>query len=310
MPECYTYTHTAMQALIHSGHTVASYSAFRAGAVGFVPMYMYQLWQPIPRPDLPALATKMRHEKTGDFLLALIRYAVTSTQQSYVLGFLAHYATDCTLNPYITAMSLRGAPYGFLNGKDTFAAALDTQLYFQDYKTRKIHLHASTPVLITDELAQISSLLRHAIQDVYKKNLPQVALADAFHYNLFVRQILHVPFGKIALAFTNKTIKSSFGSLKYRTQKGKKLLQLPKKWANPYTKAQMDLSCSQLLTLAEQSAGVCVGAAMRYWLGTLEEENLAEVFRNDDYDTGLPCAQIGAERENAKNVQAQIPDNM
>lgn len=296
MPECYTYIHTAMQALIHSGHTVASPSAFRAGAIGLTPLYVYQLWKtrPRPRPNLPALAAKMRHEKTGAFLLALVRYAVTTTQQSYVLGFLTHYATDCTVNPYITAMAAPGAPYGIPDGRHILAPALDAELYFWDYKTRTVQLHASTPVLITEELAQVTSLLRDAIREVYHKNVPQVALADAFHANQTVRGMLLSPVGKLFLKVTNPTTHSAFGPLQYRTQPGKPLLPLPLTWTNPHSQVQMELTYPQLLTLAEQSGGICITAAMRYWLGTLEEEDLAQVFGSDDYDTGLPCAAPGS----------------
>lgn len=290
MPECYTHIQTATGALGRSGHTVASSSAFRAGATGFAPFYLYQLWKARPRPNLPALATRMRHEKTGGFLQTLVAYAATPTQQSYALGFLASYATDCIVNPYIAAMSATGAPYGMPDGKHILTAALDAELYYRDYKTRSIELHAAAPVLITEELAQVTCLLRQAIRQVYGKNVPLAALADAFHANYSVRRMLLSPAGRVALKITNPTTHSAFGPLKYRRQPGQPLLPLPLAWTDPFSGEKWEMTYPQLLTLAEQSGAVCITAAMRYWLGLLEETDLAEAFRNCDYDTGMPCA--------------------
>ncbi len=288
MPESYTLIYTASQALARSGNTVASPSAFRAGATGFAPFFLYQLWKKRPRPNLPELAAHMRHEKTGEFLLALVRYATTATQQSYALGFLCCYTASCTLSPYSAAMSAPGAPYDLPDGNTILACALDTELYHRDYKTRTIQLHASTPVLLTEELAQVTALLRETIRAVYQKNVPQVALADAFHTNLLAHKMLLSAPGRLFLNITNPSTHSAFGPLRYRAQPGKRLLPLPATWVNPHSQVPVALTYPQLLSLAERSGAICITSAMRYWLGLLEESDLLEIFGNNDYDTGLP----------------------
>ncbi len=288
MPECYTHSYIATQALMRSGLTVASRPAFMAGANGPDPLFMYQPWKKKRHPDLPALADKMHREKTGEFLEVLLHYAVTPVQQSFALGFLTHYTTDCTFFPYLAAVG-KGAGVGKI--QHGIEAALDSKLYYQDYKTYTVPLHAGTPVLITEDLAQVTSLLHEAIKTVYGIDIPAVALADMYHDNLYVRRMLVAKPGpkRLLVKFMEARGGGNYHrDYSNRVQPAKPLGSLPEKWVNPYTKEEMNLTLAELLALAEQTGAVCMAAAMKFWLGELEDENLPKLFGNNNYYTGLP----------------------
>ncbi len=294
MPECYTYSHTATQALMRSGQTVASHAAFLAGAGGPDILFMYRFWQKKRRPDLPRLAARMHHKNTGAFLNALLQLAMTPVQQSYALGFVTHYATDCTLYPYELAMSRPNMPYGEKKGLYRMETDLDSTLYHKDYKTYLVPLQAGTPILITEDLAQVATLLHDAILEVYEVDIPVVALADTFHDNLTMRRLMISKRGvKRALAFMLEPLagKNYGGPLYVRIQPGEALRRLPEKWRNPYTGDEMDLTLDEVMALAQQTGAICITAAMRYWLGEMSEEQLAEILGDNDYSTGLPSEE-------------------
>lgn len=292
MPECYTHVHIATQALMRSGNTVASYPAFMAGACGPDVLYMYRAWKARPKPDLPQLAERMHREQTGDFLCALVQNATTPAQQSYVLGFVTHYTTDCTLAPYIAAMSQDGYPYAGRGGQRELEAALDSHIYYSIFHTRFVPLHAATPVLVTDALAQVATLLQAALGEVYGLNIPLIALADAFHDNLIVRRWLADRTGVrrplVGIVDARRPGRPG-GPIGLCRQPAKRLRRLLPSWTNPYNQKAMTLSLQDLLRLAERTGAICITAAMRFWLGTLDADKLADVLGDNDYRSGLPC---------------------
>ncbi|MDL2293927.1 hypothetical protein LJC60_04765 [Ruminococcaceae bacterium OttesenSCG-928-D13] len=295
MPECYTHVWLGNQALMRSGNTVASRPAYIAGANGPDPFFMYRLWKQARKPDLPALALRMRHEKTGEFLCALINGASTPVQQSFVLGYIVNYTNNCTLSPYFDAMTAPGAPYA--RNRWHLGADLDSELYYRDYKTRLVPLHAGTPVLITDDLAQVATLLREAIRQVYGLETPLLALADAYHDNIAIRRRMISPSGMrkpFLRLWQPKRNEKYGGPLTARMQPGKKLKRLPMHWQNPHTGEEMDLLLDEVLALSEQTAALCITATMRYWLGEFSAEKLITLLGDNDYDTGLPCAYKAA----------------
>ncbi len=294
MSECYTHIHTAMQALMRSGYTVASTPAFMAGACGANPFYMYRILKRKRNHDLASVANRIRSENTGKFLRTLISYASTPTQQSYALGFISHYTTECTLSPYIAAMCEEGGPYNEEHGAFILANSIDSTLYYENFKTYTVPLHASTPVLITDELASVCVLLRNSIAKVYGVYIPILALADAFHDNVTVRNMM---FSKpkiksIYLKLSEpKKMPDGVGPLSCRTQPAPSLRHLPDTWTNPFSGETMNLTLSEVVALAQQTAAVCISAAMGNWLGTLEDGKLSTILGNNDYSTGMPCKE-------------------
>lgn len=306
MPECYTNVNIAMHALMRGGHMVASQPAFIAGANGPAPLFMYKIWKRRRKPDLPELAAKMHRKKTGDFLVEVVKNAMTPIQQSYAMGFVTSYTTACTLNPYIEAMSSKGFPYYMQGGRWRMATALDSALYYTDYKTRLVPLHAGTPVLITDNLAQVCTLLRDSIARVYGANIPLLALADAFHDNMWMRGMMITPSGlkkPLVRLLQPKNPDRYGGAFTYRTQPAKKMKRLPEKWKNPHTGDAMDLTLSEVLALTEQTGAAAMTASISYWLGVLDEQGLRDVLGSNDYYTGQRCKEEAGEVDDGKAEQ-------
>ncbi|MGD9559604.1 MAG: zinc dependent phospholipase C family protein [Oscillospiraceae bacterium] len=308
MPECYTHAHTGLQALTRSGHTVASHPAFIAGTNGPDPLTFYQGWKSKRKPDLSVLAKRMHRERTGAFLLALVENAATPVQQSYALGFITHYTTDCTLHPYVVANTAQGAPYAGKNGHRRLEAALDSTLYHRDFKSYQVPLHAGTPVLVTEDLGQVATLLHDTIAMVYDVDVPLVVLADTFHHNLSIRRQLISKTGFKRLLVRLFEPKGKFkGAMSSIVQPAKPLKPLLEKWTNPSTGEGMTLTLNEVLAVAEQTGALCLTAAMRYWLGEMDAMKLAAIFGNNDYYTGLPCGQQQAQPGQAPAPQAQKP---
>lgn len=313
MPDCYTHTFLATQALMRSGQIVASQPAFMAGANGPDPMYAYRFWRRQPAPDLPALAEKMHQQHTGLFLSTMIQQAMTPVQQSYTLGFLTHYAVDCVLNPYIEAMYKAGAPYCIKNGREWLRSALDSYLYHRNYRTRLIPPQAGVPVLITDELAQVSNLLRNTILRVYDVRLPAVALADTFHDNLKLHKLCHSRFAvKKFLSPILQPIavgNSKYIKLRPKMQPGPPLKKMPSRWGNPYTGETREQTLDEVLMESQEAAAICVTAAMRFWLGKIDSSQLEIVLGNNSYFTGVPIREA-YEPEGEHGKRAEQDDNV
>lgn len=307
MPECYTHGYVAAQALVRSAQVVASHPAFLAGANGPDPLVFYKFWHAKPQPNLLALAEKMHHEKTGEFLNTLVKLSITPVQQSYALGFLTHYASDCVLHPYFAAMCQRDGPYQRPNGERWLASSFDSALYYKNFKTHTVSLHAGTPVLVGEDLAQVANLLHEVILLVYEKDVPVVVLSDTFHDNLAVRrQLISKRSGrKVMAGLAERLIFSKKGKdwIRSRIQPAPPLKPLPETWTNPYTGQTHNITAEEVLVEAENAGAMCVTAAMDYWLGNIDAPQLEQILGNNDYFTGLP-ADLPA--ENAGLPEEQI----
>ena len=297
MPECYTHCHVATCALMRSGQMVASLPAFLAGANGPSPFTLYRPGKKQQTHDLPALAARLHHETPGLFLNNLVRLAVTPIQQSYALGYLSHYATDCVVHPYIDAMCAPGAPYHIRQGRGWMRISMDSALYFQNYRTRLVPLHVATPVLVTEELAQVTSLLQGTLRQTYGVELPLVELADIYH-NLLPRrrgQISRYGVRKFLAGIVEFCRYGSKGKgvLTSRMQPGPPLKPLPSAWRNPYTREEKNQTFDEIIMEAIEASAICISGAMRLWLGKITPEQMEIVLGDNDFYTGLPCVYAG-----------------
>lgn len=310
MPDCFTHTHIATQALMLSGQTVASRQAYYAGANGPDPLFMYKFWSKKREQNLPLLAEKMHTEKTGEFLKALMLYAVTPAQQSYVLGYLTHYCVDCTMNPYVSAMCAETGPYHGESGRAKMETQMDSTLYFNEYKTYLVPLSAGTPILVAEDLAQVTALLHDALLDVYGWDVPKVELADTYHDNQSMRKFMISRFGikKVFAGIIGSLFagdKKAGRMLKYRMQPAGPVDALPANWTNPFTGQQMDLTMDEVVELAAQTSAACIGGCMQFWLGELDETSITEIMGSNNYYTGLHIPQDGGEQQ---PEQAAVPE--
>lgn len=309
MPYSYTHAYIAHRALTRSGHIAASNPAFLAGVNGPDALFAFAYRRQTPKPNLPALAQRMHTEQTGAFLQQLVLLAVTPVQQSYVLGYATHCAADALLNPYIQAMSQSGKPYGQKQGKLCMEAALDATLYYKDYRTYLVPVAAGAPALLAEELAQVTGLLRAAVLQVYRADIPPVALADTYHDNYRYKKLLYSRFGakKALVSLLALFVPArNRGSLKAAMQPAKPLKSLPSGWVNPYTRQAQNQTLEELLQQAQEAAGVYITTIVQYWLGQVGAAHLAKVLQGRNLYTGLADTPVhtGAQNEGATGQQA------
>lgn len=312
MPDCYTHTLLGTRALMRCGQTVANWPAFIAGANGPDVLYADRFWRRGKKKNLPALAKRIHTENTGVFLAALVQLAMTPAQQSYALGFLSHYAADCIVHPFVKAMCAPGAPYHGPKGKLRMQASLDSTLYYQDYKTYLVPLHAGSPVLISDSLAQVSSLLHEALLRAYAVDVPVVTLSDAFHHNLQMHKWLISRTGikKVFVPLLGTVLRggNQRKEIQSRMQPAPPLKTLPQRWQNLYTNQWAEQTLEELLLEAQEASAVCIAGAMRFWLGKINAAQLAFVLGDNNYYTGMPNFVASAEEEPAgKSLPAPPP---
>ncbi len=289
MPASYTYTHIATNAMLKSGQLAHHIPAFYAGANGPNPLFMYAAFHRKNVPYLRKLAGQIRRDNPGIFLLELVKTAKTPLQQSFATGFLAHYAANYTLNPYITALEGKGRYEGKKN-RPYFESCIDATLYYSLYKTDVVPPVAGTPVLVADDLAQVASTMQQAVLSSYQADVPTVVLADAYHDNMSVRRLMNGNvFNRLWLRFL-----SLFGAggtmvrdLMRRTQHATVLKNLPPSWVNPNTGETIELTFDDMIELAESESAALIEAASSYWMGQLNDDELLAIIGNKDYYTGL-----------------------
>ncbi|MBC5581458.1 zinc dependent phospholipase C family protein [Anaerofilum sp. BX8] len=290
MPDAYAHIRTARHALALSGVSLPSDVAFRAGANGPDPFFVYRFWESRPAADLPSLAQRLHAEQAGPFLAALARLAVTPAQQSYAAGFALHNALDSLAHPYVAFLTAEGAPYDIPQGHCYYEAALDTALWRRDGGRGLPPLDLVAPPLITAELGETAALLVRAVGEVYGAQLPFPAVVDAFSHFRLARWFFRSRFGvkKLAARGIDAALKKPHYALSH-TQPRKLLPGLPQEWTDPFTDEEKTGGIDALLAAAEERGAGRLTALRRYWDGGLPLDDLARLLGSASYETGLPC---------------------
>lgn len=289
MPECYTHSVVAFQAMARSAQVVSTPQAFIAGANGLHVFGYYKAWNKAKNAKLKNFAAKMMQEQTGDFLLHLVQNAQTPEQQSYTLGFVAHYATCCIMNPYISAMCKEGQPYSKANGRQWLSSSIDSMLALRDFKTKVPPLEVAIPLLVGDELAQISNFLHEAIWQVYQTDISTVEISDVFHdLRKVQKKLRRGKFSAVVMPIRHLRLyhwksPSFFYS---KLQPAPALKKMPEVWQNPYTGNSYNVTLDELLVQAAQGSSTCINACISYWLGKISVSELQRILGNKDYRTG------------------------
>lgn len=165
MPESYFHVRCAKSSYRLSGAKGYHIPAVILGSAGPDILFYHTAL-----PSLHRLGGKMHAEHCGPFLSALVRGASNRLLQSYVLGFLSHYAADTTLHPWVEERS---------EGHALAESAMDRHYLLLD-KGRALALpEDSAPALAQTERLAIGSLLRRALRQVYGVEVRAEALARA-----------------------------------------------------------------------------------------------------------------------------------
>lgn len=282
MPEGYTHSSIALKAAQAAGWNITSREAFMTGANGPDMLFCYQAWKKGEKRtiNLPALGNRMHEERTGAFLKALSRHAVTPVQRDYFLGFLCHYATDTVVHPYVVAVTRCCSAYGGTSGHGAFEIALDSHLHQKATGRGAVPLKDISPKLKGVELAEVVAQLQRAIFDTYGEDVPGSCLVDAFNHSYFLRGLFasHTPLHLRQKIF--RVAECFIGGKGYITghltpaplrgisgKDAKKGIRLPNVWQDPYTGETREENIYQLLEKAEMYSTLLVREATAAYTG-------------------------------------------
>ncbi len=200
MPAAYVHDAIALAAQARTGIPGLHEGALCAGAQGPDPLFYYRFFSRVKNTRMAALGSRIHDERTGDFLVALLRHArahggsgeMRQLVLSYAWGFLSHFATDSTVHPYVYARSFdREGAYN-TNIHCALEAAMDTWLY-------RRHGHRGIPrqmtgiaALATRERQAIAAVLCGAIAEVFPQDAPTEAQSlRSFADSVGLTRMLH-----------------------------------------------------------------------------------------------------------------------
>ncbi len=293
MPQPYTYQCAAKGAWKNIFDNDAVSPAFRIGALGVQPLRCYNLFHKARTDALCAEADKIETQNSGDFLEAMVFEAQTDTEQQYALGFLAHYAADCSLRPYEAGVSSSSAKYAGEQGRAKLEAAMDTYFHAQETGVAYVPLNDAFPDMTAEQQTSVCALLRRTAAAAYKDELSLEQLCDAFYEYKTLCRLSCSPNNKNA-------VKIFFCDVFFIKQKNYIKSRVtpcapPKggfahEWQNPYTRASFsDNGPDAILRQAVRVATGYMHAAQQYWAGRITLENFRLIIGSNVYETGMPC---------------------
>lgn len=290
MPEAYTHIRIARAALTQSGEHAPSTAAYEMGANGPDPLFAYRVLSARRPWPLPELGGRMHDEQCGRFLRTMIFAASTPAQRSYALGFLAHYAADSVMHPYVAFQCGPQGQFNIPEGHGFCEVAMDSMFHEQDCGSPAVPAGTAAPELPPQELAEVTQMLRDAVLHVYRMDIPNEALADSFHdFHALHRLFLSPHGGKRALVWAAERLvlhKPGYG-LSHMTPARCPADGFAAHWENPYTHAQRNAGPEALCGESARLAAGYLKAAAAYWEGRCTKEALAAAVGDRSYSTGL-----------------------
>lgn len=266
MPEGYVHAQIAQAAAAAVGWQIHCLPAYLAGANGPDMFYCFEVWKKRAsrRMDLPGFGNTLHSQRTGAWLRALHRHAITPAQRDYFMGFLAHYTADCTVHPFVSAVMEPGQPYAMPGGHGYFEIALDSSVRKKLKGSGRIPVDEISPPIPGEALPQVCSQIRRAAAEVYGLDIPAQFIAEAFDHNHFLRGVFQTHTGlRYGLFWLVEPLFGGrgfiTGHVSPRTLAGegkrdaKKGIALPCPWVDPYTGVQHPEDIWQLLRRAENN---------------------------------------------------------
>ena len=291
MPQGYLHNRTAIAALEASGMACEHENAFLMGAQGPDFGFFYRAWQSAPKPDINAVSVYMHNHKTGEFLLQLLKYAKTAPQRSYALGFLCHYATDCTFHPYIYFFTeIEGAPYNVVEGHNYLESALESYFHKKFEGSSFVPASKTVPTLDAFAKASIADMVSRAMNDVYGTKLEVMHISDCFNDMLFIHRFFASRFGfkKLFAAFVQKFVMKRPRRLTSLMQGAKRLKKLPQEWYNEFKGTEETGGADELFADAAALGARYLTAANMFFKYGRGVTNLKEQLGSNSYETGMP----------------------
>lgn len=289
MPDAYTHVRTAKKALMKSDIPIFDLEAFGAGANGPDPFFFYKVWQKDPKPDMYSLSTRLHNEKTGEFLLSLIKNAQTPTQRSYVLGFLTHYAVDTLAHPYVAFLTREGGEYDYPKGHPYYESELSSAQHYLDYGTTTVSAEHAIPLPNNAKLYQICDLLETCLLEVYNRSISIGVLMESFHNMRFVKTMLVSNLGvrRKGYSLIEKYVFNQPGYILSMTTPVKTNTKVPDVWQNIYqNNKEYTGGMKAILAQAIKKSITLMKKADEYWRDEIALNDCAQIIGNKSYETG------------------------
>ena len=301
MPEGYTHIRTAQAAARLAELNIPHEAAFGCGANGPDILFCYRVWRKGAKrgENLPRMGDQLHNENTGLFLRTLLQNADTPAERSYALGFLAHYATDCTIHPYVVHLCKPGQLYGHKGGHGYFEIGLDSWLHKQDTGRGAVRVNDNTPKLFGTELAEVGALLQKGIRAALGLTVSREALADTFWHtramrSLFVShtKIKYILFWLLEPLFGGRGfITGHVTPARLKGTRPRDKHKLPKRWVHPFTGEQMQQDINALLEAATRRSAAYMLAAEGYWSGRFQLDRVMGLVGSANYVSGIADEQ-------------------
>ena len=290
MPEGYTHIRTAERAANMGNIKIFHKNIFFCGANGPDILFSYKVWMKGEKrgENLPLIGSRLHDENTGAFLKSIVANAKTKSQQEYVLGFLSHYAADCTIHPFIVMLTEEGMPYNREGGHGYSEIAIDSFLKKKDTGSGIVWVNYNTPKVKGEALEGAAEILKKGIYDALGEDISNEALKATFSHTRNLRRFFVSPLKILYCIYY--LIEPIFGKRGFITGhvSPSKLKKLPSKWINPFTGEESCDSIDELLKKAEKLSLKYMQAAVSFWEGNTSMEELMSLLGSSSYLKGIP----------------------
>ncbi len=293
MPEAYTHIRIARGAQKACGITIEDQNAYEMGANGPDPFFCGGIFPHKSKVNMQKLSGLLHSDNCGLFLLCLLYGAKTSTQRSYALGFVMHYATDCVMHPYVNSQILPGGQFNIQAGHNFCESAMDSFFHEIDNGTVNVTQNSTSPVLSAKQLAQISVLLKRAIKYVYKLDLPLTDISDSFNMFRLGHTVNVSPYGvkKVFARFADKFLGTK-GALEGHMSPCKYPQQgFAKTWTHPNTNKVINAGPHALCMQSIKLGITYLQSASLVFCGKISPKQISKILGNNSYNTGLPITK-------------------
>ena len=290
MPEGYTHIRTAERAANMGNISIEDKNIFGCGANGPDILFSYKVWMKSEKrgENLPLTGSRLHDENTGAFLKSIVSNAKTKSQKEYVLGFLSHYAADCTIHPFIVMLTEEGMPYNRIGGHGYSEIAIDSYLHKRDTGSGIVGVNSNTPKVKGEALEGAAEILQKGIHDALGEDFSKEALMATFRHTRNLRRFFISPFKILYCIYY--LIEPLFGKRGFITGHVSpvRLKKLPEKWKNPFTGEETTDDLGELLKKAEKLSLKYMQGALSYWEGKTSIDELTALLGSNSYLKGIP----------------------
>jgi hypothetical protein len=298
MPSAYVHEVIAQDALarltLPEGWNAACDAALQLGAQGPDLFFYYAVLSPLPPHREIRFGHWLHKHKTGKVLVSLVQEAANRgpVAKAFALGFLAHYAGDTTIHPYVAGWAATG--WEHLPLEKVLEAWLYRKRGGQGIPLQLSQFSHLTPDAKEEAAATLSAALRralprearwispkrmmHAISDAGKvTRLVYSPSGSRYEFMRKVENLLHYP-----MLITNHMIPL--------TWQGDPDNAGHKPWRNPDAPEEVRTeSVEDLVAVATTRTMRYMQAALDYWAGQRQLDEVARLLGNLSYGNGLPC---------------------